>query len=59
MKAELGIEKRVYPGPFRAAYLLWKSGFDLREVYSRSSYFRYKRFFKKKFQVDIDIPPSV
>jgi len=49
-----GIKKRGCPGPHRAAYELWRAGFDLREVYPTSSYYRHKRYFLDNFGVDID-----
>lgn len=47
---------RDKPGPHRAALELWKAGLDLREVYSRTTYFRHKRYLLENFGVDISTP---
>lgn len=53
------MEKNVnYKGPRRAAYELWLMGVDLREIYSRATYTRHKRFFLDHHQINIDVPPS-
>ncbi len=49
---------RVYPGPHRAAFELWKAGFDLQQIYPRATYFRHKRYFRERFGLDIGTPPN-
>lgn len=56
MTNQQGKEKRVLPGPHRAAFELWKAGFDLREVYHRRTYYRHKRFILENFGIDIGAP---
>lgn len=55
---ERGQKKVIYKGPRRAAYELWKIGADLREIYSRATYTRLKRFFLDHHQINIDVPPT-
>ena len=43
-------------GTQQAAYQMWLQGFDLREVYPRSTYYDHKRNIYKKVGVNVSVP---
>lgn len=45
------------PLPQRAAFALWKTGHDLREVYSKRSFYRHRAAIRRALSIDIAVPP--
>ncbi len=43
------------PSHLRAPYLLWKQGNDLKAIYSRMTFYRYRKQLKEKANIDIAI----
>ncbi len=42
----------------RAAFALWKNGDDLRELYSKPTFYRHRSAIQKAIGVDIAVPPA-
>lgn len=45
------------PLPSKAAFALWKTGHDLREVYSNRSFYRHRAAIRKALSIDVAVPP--
>jgi len=45
------------PPKYAGVYHVWLSGTDLRESMSRAQYYRYRKFFLDKFNLDLSMPP--
>ncbi len=43
----------------RAIFELWKTGFSVREILPRSTFYKYRSSFLDSHKIDIDIPPTV
>lgn len=46
----------LMPKRYRAAFQLYLQGFDLAEMYSRNTYYKYKKYFFEEYQVNISLP---
>lgn len=44
------------PSKFQKAYKLHKAGMSLQEMYSRATYYRYKKYFLENYNINIDVP---
>ncbi|MCM2263562.1 MAG: phage/plasmid replication protein, II/X family [Desulfuromonadales bacterium] len=44
------------PARYRAAYELYKQGKLLSELYSRATYYRYKKYFLESYGINVDVP---
>ena len=45
------------PPQYSGVYHAWLSGIDIKETMSRTSYYRYRKFFLEKFNLDLSMPP--
>lgn len=47
----------LLPSKYVGIYHLWLSGADIKEAMSRAQYYRYRKFFLDKFNLDLSMPP--
>lgn len=50
------IDLNLLENKAKSVYQLWSDGHDLQKYYSKTSYYRHRRYFLKHYNIDIGIP---